>query len=136
MNTEVNKALIARYVEQFKNGKQFAVFAALFAPDFRHHFDLPGLPDDLAGFQQVGQAFLAAFPDVRVALHDLLAEGDFVVERTTVTATHTGAYQGIAPTGRAVRWNETHIYRLTDGRIAENWPAVNFERIMGQITAP
>lgn len=136
MSTEANKALIARYVEQFKNDKQFAVFADLFAPDFRHHFDLPGLPDNLAGFQQVGQAFLAAFPDVRVDLHDLIAEGDFVVERNSVTATHTGAYQGIAPTDRTVRWTEIHIYRIAGGRIAENWPAVNFERIMRQITAP
>ena len=84
-------------------------------------------------FISVGQNFLAAFPDVQVEVQDLLVDGAYVVERNQVSATHKGAFAGIKATGRAVNWTETHIYRLKDGKIVENWPLVNFERILAQI---
>jgi steroid delta-isomerase-like uncharacterized protein len=130
---ERNRAVVCRYIDDFKNRQQFAVFPRLFAPDFRHHFNFPSLPNTMRTFVSVGQNFLAAFPDVRVEVEALIAEGAYVVERNRVSATHRGTFAGIPATGRAVTWTETHIYRLRDGKIVENWPQVNFERILMQI---
>ncbi|MEM8530503.1 MAG: ester cyclase [Chloroflexota bacterium] len=130
---ERNRTVVARYIEDFKNQQKFLVFPQLFAADFRHHFNFPALPHTMETFISVGQNFLAAFPDVRVEVQDILVDGAYVVERNQVRATHKGTFAGIKATGRAVNWTETHIYRLKDGKIVENWPLVNFERILAQI---
>lgn len=65
--------------------------------------------------------YLEAFPDLSVAVEDLIAEGDRVVARTTVRGTQTGELEGIPPTGRAVEVADVDIYRIADGKIVEIW---------------
>jgi predicted ester cyclase len=132
--TETNRMVIKRYVDEFKNKQNFLVFPKLFSRQFSHHFDFPDQTNRMDSFVSVGQNFLAAFPDVRVELKSLLAEGDFVVERNTVSATHLGIFNGTEASNKRIHWTEIHIYRLHEGRIVENWPAVNFERILLQIS--
>ncbi len=134
MHTLPPRSVVEAFIARFKNGHDLAALDDLLAPTFVHHFDLPGIPADGAGFRQLAAAVLTAFPDIRVTVELLVAEGDRVVELASVRATHAGTFQGLPPTGREVGWTETHIYRIADGQIAENWPAVNFERIMQQIT--
>jgi predicted ester cyclase len=130
---ENNKSVVSRYVNEFKNEQKFTVFPKLFSSEFTHHFNFPDRTNGMDSFVSVGQMFLAAFPDVRVDLQQMLAEGDLVVEQNKVSGTHKGTFDGIEATNRKVYWTETHIYRLEDGKIIENWPAVNFERIVMQI---
>lgn len=128
-----NKNVVSRYVNEFKNQQKFTVFPKLFSSKFTHHFNFPNRTNKMDSFVSVGQAFLSAFPDVKVELQQLLAEGDIVVEQNKVSATHKGSFNGIKPTNKKVYWTETHIYRIENGKIAENYPAVNFERILIQI---
>jgi predicted ester cyclase len=124
---ERNRALILSYVERFKNQQQFQVFPKYFSHRFRHHFDFAGQTNTAESFINVGVNLLAGFPDVRVTLLHVIAEGDLVVEHNSVRATHKGSWAGHAATGRTVSWNEVHIYRIADGRIVENWPSVQFD---------
>lgn len=128
-----NLEVVGDFVQQFKNEQKYWVFPRLFDHRFSHHFDFPGLASSLDTFISVGQGFLPAFPDLQVDLQTLVADGDFVVERNVVGGTHTGTWVGIKPTGRRVAWTEIHIYRLENGKIIENWPLVNFERILMQL---
>jgi predicted ester cyclase len=130
---ENNKSVISRYVQEFKNEQKFTVFPKLFSNKFTHHFNFPDRTNKMASFVSVGQTFLSAFPDVKVDVQQILAEGDIVVEQNKVSATHKGSFNGIKPTNKKVFWTEIHIYRLENGKIIENWPAVNFERILMQI---
>jgi predicted ester cyclase len=130
---EHNKSIVSRYVHEFKNQQKFAIFPKLFANKFIHHFNFPGRTNKMNSFISVGQTFLSAFPDVKVDLQQLLAEGDLVAERNNVSATHKGSFDGIKSTNKKVYWTEIHIYRLKNGKIVENFPAVNFERILMQI---
>ena len=50
-----------------------------------------------------------AFPDLHVAVEDLVAEGDRLVSRNVVTGTHQGEYMGLSPTGRSVAYDEIFI---------------------------
>jgi steroid delta-isomerase-like uncharacterized protein len=68
---------------------------------------------------------LRAFPDLHLTVEDLIAEGDKVVGRTTVTGTHQGEYMGVPPTGKSVTYNEIFIFRFVNGRIAETWGVVD-----------
>ena len=55
---------------------------------------------------------LRAYPDAHVAVEDLIAEGDKVVARNTVTGTHQGEYMGRPPTGKSVTYTEIFIVRF------------------------
>ena len=68
---------------------------------------------------------LRAFPDLHVAIEDLIAEGDKVVARNTVTGTHQGEYHGVPPTGKSVTYHEIFIFRFAGGQIAEIWGVVD-----------
>ena len=63
----------------------------------------------------------AAFPDMRITVEDMIAEGDRVSARVTMRGTHQGEFQGIAPTGKRVQVKTIDIFRIADGKIAEHW---------------
>lgn len=130
---ERNRETVRLYIEEFKNKQNFGIFPKLFAPGFTHHFDHEGLDGDMHSWAMTGQDFLRAFPDVRVNIHDLIVEGDYVVEHNTAFGTHKGRFRGLRATGREVSWNEMHLYRLDSGKIVENWPSVPFEDIYQKI---
>jgi predicted ester cyclase len=66
--------------------------------------------------------FQAAFPDMRMQVVRLVAEGDTVVARFTCSATHTGTWMGHAPTGRRFEGvDEVYFFDFEDGRIARAW---------------
>lgn len=91
---------------------------------------------DAAGAQalkQVWAVLLRAFPDIHVAVEDVIAEGDKVVCRNTVTGTHRGEYMGVPPTGRSITYQEIFIARFAGGRIAETWGVVDVASQMRQL---
>jgi steroid delta-isomerase-like uncharacterized protein len=94
------------------------------------------LPVDATGPQalkQVWASLLRAFPDLHVTIEDLIAEGDKVVARNTVTGTQQGEYMGRPPTGKPVTYNEIFILRFANGRIAETWGVVDVLSQMRQL---
>ena len=76
---------------------------------------------------------LRAFPDLHVAVEDVIAEGDKVVCRNTVTGTHQGEYMGRPPTGKSIAYNEIFIIRFVNGRVAETWGVVDVLSQMRQL---
>jgi steroid delta-isomerase-like uncharacterized protein len=76
-----------------------------------------------------------AFPDLHVTVEDVIAEGDKVAARNTVTGTHRGEYLGLSPTGRSITYNEIFIFRFTRGRIAETWGVVDVLSQLRQLDA-
>ena len=75
------------------------------------------------------------FPDLHTRIDDLIAEGDKVVARNTVTGTHQGEYMGLPPTGKSITYNEIFIVRFAGGRIAETWGVVDVLSQMRQLGA-
>jgi predicted ester cyclase len=130
----VNTRIVREFTRVFKNEHNVDGIDHLFDPAFQHHFRLP-VPPGLEGFKVVGRLINGAFPDVRVAETDLIAVGDRVVERSDVVGTHLGAFMGAPPSKKAVKWSEIHIYRLSDGKIAEHWVELAMLEIMQQIGA-
>ena len=94
------------------------------------------VPTDTTGAQALKQAWavlLRAFPDLHVTVEDVIAEGDKVVARNTVTGTNHGDYMGRPPTANSVRYNEIFILRFAGGRIAEIWGVVDVVSQMRQL---
>ena len=81
------------------------------------------------------RAVYAAFPDYTHTPEEILAVGDRVVLRTTNRATHSGDFQGIAPTGRRISFGQIAIYRMVDGKISEIWDEADLLGLMQQLGA-
>jgi predicted ester cyclase len=131
---EANKVVTGRFMEEFKNQHNFAVIDELFSPRASVHLPAEGLPDGPEGQKAIARGIFAAFPDVRVTVDNVVAEGNFVAERHTARATHKGEFMGVAATGKAISWTENHLYRIENGRICELWSEWSFQRLMDQLT--
>jgi predicted ester cyclase len=131
---EKNKSVTRRFMEEFKNQHKFPIIDELFSPRAIVHLPAEGLPEGPEGQKAIARGIFAAFPDVRVTLDNVIAEGNFVAERHTARATHMGEFMGILPTGRKIYWTENHFYRLEDGRIHELWSEWSFQKLMDQLT--
>ena len=132
---QANKEIVARFIEEFKNKANHDIVDELLAPDFVHHLADPRLPPGRDAIKLLGQSIVAGFPDVRATVEELLADGDKVIERTTARATNTGEFNGIPATGNPVTWTEIHIYRLKDGKIAEQWSEIDLLGLLTQLGA-
>src|SRR2546422_6710647 len=110
-----------------------AVADELLADGFVLHF--PNMPDleGAEAFKDLPTAIRTALPDLVETIEELIAEGDYVVERFTERGTHLGEFMGIAPTGKTVSWTAIAIYRLEQGRIAECWVEANLQGLLLQM---
>jgi predicted ester cyclase len=131
---EDNKAFIRRIAGLFTKDT-LDEYLSYYAPDAKLHFLPPGLPPGREGARLFYQMFLGAFPDARVSVDNMVAEGDMVAEMFALEGTHTGPFQGIAPTGRQIRVTGMTIMRITNGQIVERWSEADFLGLMQQIGA-
>jgi steroid delta-isomerase-like uncharacterized protein len=136
MSADANKAIVRRFIEAAMNPRNPAALGEVCAADLVWH-GAGGFPDvhGLADFTQVLHAFVAAFPDVLVTIDDLLAEGDQVAGRYTVRATHQGPLMGLPATGKSVTFGGISIYRIAEGKIAEEWFGDDIMSLMQQLGA-
>jgi predicted ester cyclase len=51
----------------------------------------------------------------------MIAEGDKVVARITMSGTHTGSFMGVPATGRYVEFTGIYFARISNGKIVEHW---------------
>jgi steroid delta-isomerase-like uncharacterized protein len=124
--SEENKALVRREEEELFSGGNLDAADEIYAADYVGHD--PSNPEDVRGLEAAKQAaadYRQAFPDLRVTVEDLIAEGDRVAARLRFRGTRLGELNGIAPTGRRVDCTGIVISRIEEGKIAEDW--ANFD---------
>jgi predicted ester cyclase len=131
--TELNKSVIRRFVEEVQNKKNWDVYDELNDPEFVNHSAPPGIPSDREGGKIYLGAFLNAFPDCRFTVDDMIAEGDQVVTKKTFTGTHEAEFAGLPPTGKRVTLQFVDIMRVRDGRIVEHWLSMDQLSFMQQL---
>jgi steroid delta-isomerase-like uncharacterized protein len=131
--TERNKAVVRRFIEEVQNRKDWGAYDELNAEDFVNLSAPPGVPSDREGGKMFLGAFLNAFPDSQVTIEDMIAEGDRVVTKKTFTGTHTAELNGIPPTGKRVSITYVDILRLRDGEIIEHWLSMDQLSFMQQL---
>ena len=132
---EANKKLARQYIEEVFNQHQPGRAADFTTRDVVWH---GGSLGDVAGAEGVVgllESFIGALPDLHAAEQDIVAENDLVVVRLVVSATVRESLLGVAADGRAVRWGAVDIYRVTDGKISEEWAADDIATIMIQVGA-
>jgi steroid delta-isomerase-like uncharacterized protein len=138
MATETSSSLKAtelanRFFNDVANSHNVALLDELLHPDFRSH-NYPAPPgSNKAEFIAGIKGLLAAFPDIRVAVHDQIGQGDRVFTYFSWTGTHKGNFNGIAPTGKQVKVEGMDIWREQNGKIRENWVVMDIMGLMIQL---
>jgi steroid delta-isomerase-like uncharacterized protein len=119
-NTEANKAIVVRLGEVWNHGN-LAVADEIFASDFVNHD--PSRPDvtDLESYKGWVIENRTAFPDFHVEINYMVAGGDKVAARWTVTGIHQGEIMGIPPTGKQMTQTGITIHRFAGGKFVESW---------------
>jgi steroid delta-isomerase-like uncharacterized protein len=115
------KDVILRYYDVVWDRRRPEAIDGLFAPEYVNHAGARGTLAGPAGIRKNYDSLLAAFPDVRFTLDDVLVDGDKVIVRYTMLGTHRGDFQGKPATGRSVTVPGIGIYRVSGGLIRESW---------------
>jgi steroid delta-isomerase-like uncharacterized protein len=109
-------------------------FGALMADDFVEHEQLPGLEPTKDGVLAFFRMLRAAFPDMRMAVEDVIASGDRVVARVRCTGTHQGVFVGMPATGKRIDVQLIDIMGMGDDRLVhEHWGVLDQMTMMQQL---
>ncbi len=133
MSTEENRALVQRFYAEIWNKGNLDAVADLLAGDFVDHAAPPGFPSGQEGAKQVFMIYRTAFPDFRLSVEDIIAEGDKVVARWRTHGTHQGELMGIPPTGKQVTVTGIDLFRVAGDKIAEHWAEFDMLGLMQQL---
>jgi predicted ester cyclase len=131
-----NKAAFLRFHDAANTGDIRVISKAIdefVAPDAVIRTPLPIDATGADALKQIWAMLLRIYPDIHLTVEDMIAEGDKVVGRTTVTGTQQGEFMGVAPTGNSVTYNEMFMFRFADGRVVETWGVVDVYAQMKQI---
>jgi predicted ester cyclase len=89
----------------------------------------------LEAWRQFSGSFAEAFPDLRLTVQDIMAEGDMVAARVAFRGTHRGEFQGIPPTDKEVNFTAMEFNRVIDGKVEEHWVELDLFGLMQQLGA-
>jgi steroid delta-isomerase-like uncharacterized protein len=129
----VDHAATMRGTYERINKGDIAGFGDLVADDFVEHQGMPALPTK-EGTLEFFRILLAAFPDWRMTVEDLIAGGDKTVARVTVTGTHKGEFMGVPPTGTYVDVQLIDIMRFDGaGLVCEHWGVADMLSLLQQL---
>jgi steroid delta-isomerase-like uncharacterized protein len=116
-----NEAVARLWYDDVLNGADMAVLDEILSPDFIYHSGTISEMNSRELADVVLAPILVGFPDVAYTVEEAITDDDFVVLIWRGEGTHTGEFQGYAPSGNAATWTGINAYRFECGRIAEVW---------------
>jgi len=135
--SEGNKNTVRRLFEEVWNKGNLQVTDDLFTSNYSHHdSSTPDVGRGPESEKKRATLYRTAFPDLRLTVEDIIAEGETVVARWSCRGTHKGDLNGIAPTGKHVNLTGISIARFTNGKMSEgfvNWDALSLMQQLGVV---
>ena len=101
-----NKALMRRVYEEMWNKGKPALAVEIF--------------EQPAGVERFVSQFLLSFPDLQHTVEEMIAEGDQIAVKFSSHGTHTGQWQGFAPTGKSIHYTGMTLARIAGGKVSEH----------------
>jgi steroid delta-isomerase-like uncharacterized protein len=117
---EANQEIVRRYQEAY-NTNNLNLLDELLAPEWTTNGWPEGVPQSIEAAKDFYQAVLQSFPDLQFITLNLVAEGDWVVQRTLARGTFKGELAGLPPNGQVCEAGGISMFRIADGKIVEHW---------------
>lgn len=134
MSTDERKRLVIEYVERVWNRSDLEALDQLTAPSFTYQLgEQP--PRDRISMREFLATTHAAFPDWRIEISEILADGESVAVRWRGIVTHQGPFHGIPPTGRQIRISGINMYRIAGSMIVGEWEQTDTLSMLRQLGA-
>jgi steroid delta-isomerase-like uncharacterized protein len=124
------------WFEEVWNKGRAEVIDELLDPDVIAHGLVDRAGNEVRGaadFKAFYESFRGAFPDIRVTVEDTVSEGDKIVARCRVQATHSGDSLGFSATNKPVEFSGMCMLRVKDGKIVEAWNSFDFLTMFQQM---
>jgi steroid delta-isomerase-like uncharacterized protein len=128
--TAANERVVEGFLADVLNGHHGAHVQRWWTSDGQFHAGTLGTTSGRDNVTGLLTAIVTAIPDLHASQQDIIAQGDRVVVRVVVTGTQKGALIGIPASNRPVSWDAVDVYRLQNGRIAEEWAAEDLTAIL------
>src|SRR5271156_357033 len=120
--SEGNKNAVRRLFEEVWTKGNLPVADELFAHTYVHHDNsTPDVGRGADSEKKRATLYRTAFPDIRLTIEDMIAEGETVMVRWSGRGTHKGDLNGIAPTGKHFTISGISTARFENGKIVEGW---------------
>ena len=128
--SESNKAVIRRALNAY-NAADWDGLDDFFQTEYVHHNNADRLT--LGQFKQGAAWLRVGMPDFEISIDEMVAEGDMVAIRITGRGTHLASLFGEAPTSKAITVYGAILYRLREGRVAEDWESLDEGHLRRQV---
>ena len=116
------KALLERFYDAVFNLPNLTKAQNLIAPDYIDHNPFnPKSVSGIDGLKYTSKLFRTGFPDLVVAIEDLIVSRDRIVARIRMRGTHQGEFMGLKPTGKQIDITAVEIYAIVGETISERW---------------
>jgi predicted ester cyclase len=139
MDNERNKLISRAVLERGFNEGDLSVIDEYTDPNGVDHQEPAGTPF-IPHLKEVITGLRTAFPDLHFEIHDILADGEIVAFRSTMTGTHQGIFsvgpmrgRGLPPTGRKISVPHMHFVRIVNGKTTDLWHVWNIPMMMTQL---
>jgi ketosteroid isomerase-like protein len=129
---EPRRTVVVRWLEAGDSGDLDA-FDDPLHPDVVVHAPLGLSTDSAAAEKEVWRAALAAMPDLRHEVQEVVVEGDVEMARVVVTGTMRAAFGGVEGTGRSFRIDQAVVTHLRDGKVTEAWEIADIAALRDQV---
>lgn len=129
---EQNKEVVKRYWNGKWNERRPGILDELQTQNVVYHgtsMEMNGLEE----YKKVYGVFASAFHDTQLTIESIVADGDKVMTRVKMRGTHKGDFEGMLPTGQAITLSAFTVFRLIDGKIAEEWEILDELGMMAQL---
>ena len=130
---EQNKAIFRQFTEELNKGNlEFG--REICAPEFAYYE--PSGATEPKSLEETIEAFkmhLQVFPDLHIEIQELVAKGDKLIARSSITGTHTGEGLGIPATGNKIKLSAIEIWQMKNGKGLVAWSDSDILGLMMQL---
>ena len=133
--SDTNKSIVRRWFDEIYTKKRLELMDELHAAAYTWRGPSGVTVTSRDGMRELLGVYFSAFPDLHFTVEEQMSEGDQVVTRWSARGTHSGEFDGIAPTGSSIVFTGITISRLENGRLVEEWESFDELLLMRQIGA-
>jgi steroid delta-isomerase-like uncharacterized protein len=130
--TSVERTLELQHSEVWSKGN-FDSISSIYTEDYVGHFPGGQTVNGRDGLRKAVQSHRASFPNWDEQVLEIIVEGNHAATRYRSRGTHDGEFLGIPATGNEIDVLEASIYRMVDGKIAEQWAFPDIASVQQQL---